>query len=79
MDPCVAFRLSEEVPVCTRGHRWNSDSREVCDEGLVMGINGDSTRSKKSSSQTDELILGVVGFECPELDEELDSFFNNVR
>ena len=45
-----------------------------------MGINGDSTRSKKSSSQTDELILGVVGFECPELDEEvLDSFFNKVR
>ena len=48
-----------------------------------MGINGDSTRSKKSSSQTDELILGVVGFEeCPGLDELvllLDSFFNKAK
>ena len=77
----VALRLSDEVPVWTRGQRCRGESREIWDEGLVMGINGDSTRSKKSSSQTDELILGVVGFECPELDEQVleDSFFNKVR
>ena len=69
----LAFRLSEEVPVCTRVLLCSGESRE---DGLLIGINGDSTRSKKFSSQTDEFILGVFGLE---LGDDVDSFFNNVR
>ena len=51
-------------------------SGESLEAGLLMGMNGDSTRSKKFSSQTEEFILGVFGLE---LGDEVDSFFNNVR
>ena len=71
--PDPAFLLSEDVPVCTRVTLWNGESREA---GLLIGMNGDSTRSKKFSSQTEEFILGVFGFEFWDV---VDSFFNNVR
>ena len=58
--PGPAFLRREEVPVCTRVTLWKGESLE---EGLLMGMNGDSTLSKKFSSQTDEFIRGVFGFE----------------
>ena len=59
--------------MCTLVLLCSGESREA---GLLIGIKGDSTRSKKFSSQTEEFILGVFGLE---VGDDVDSFFNKVR
>ena len=56
----------------TRGHLWNGEPTSL---GLEIGRNGDSTRSKNSSSHTELLILGVTDCCCSsELASALNRF-----